>query len=78
MPRTGRPTPPLVLTDDERATLTRWSRRAKSSQVLAMRSRIILACADGAPNTEVATALVSICPLWENGGGAFCSYGWTV
>jgi transposase len=57
MPRTGRPTPPLVLTDDERATLTRWSRRAKSSQVLAMRSRIILACADGAPNTEAATAL---------------------
>jgi transposase len=49
--------PPLVLTDEERATLTRWSRRAKSSQVLAMRSRIILACADGAPNTDVATAL---------------------
>src|SRR4030095_201304 len=57
MPRTGRPMPPLVLTDEERAPLTRWSRRAKSSQVLAMRSRIILACADGAPNTDVATAL---------------------
>jgi transposase len=57
MPRTGRPTPPLVLTDEERATLTRWSRRAKSSQVLAMRSRIILACADGASNVDVAADL---------------------
>src|SRR3954467_912022 len=57
MPRTGRPTPPLVLTDEERATLTRWSQRAKSSQVLAMRSRIILACADGASNTDVSADL---------------------
>src|SRR6266508_3324223 len=57
MPRTGRPTPPLVLTDDERATLTRWSRRAKTAQVLAMRSRIVLACADGGSNTDVAAAL---------------------
>src|SRR3954467_5203129 len=57
MPRTGRPIAPLVLTDEERATLTRWSRRAKSAQVLAMRARIILACAEGASNTDVATSL---------------------
>jgi transposase len=57
MARTGRPTAPLVLTDEERTTLIRWSRRAKSSQVLAMRSRIVLACAEGASNTDVATAL---------------------
>jgi transposase len=57
MPRTGRPTPPLTLTDEERTTLTRWSRRATSSQVLAMRSRIILACAEGASNTDVASSL---------------------
>src|SRR4051812_24057246 len=56
MARTGRPTAPLVLTDEERATLIRWARRAKSAQVLAMRSRIILACAEGASNTDVATA----------------------
>jgi transposase len=37
--------------------MTRWSRRAKSSQVLAMRSRIVLACADGASNTDVAMSL---------------------
>jgi transposase len=57
MPRTGRPTPPLVLTDEERVTLTRWSRRAKSSQALAARARIILACADGVSNVEVAADL---------------------
>ena len=47
MARMGRPKAELVLTDDERATLTRWSRRAKSSQALALRCRIVLACADG-------------------------------
>jgi transposase len=57
MPRTGRPTAELVLSDEERETLLRWSRRAKSSQVLAMRSRIVLACADGASNVEVAAGL---------------------
>jgi hypothetical protein len=54
MTRTGRPKVELVLTDDERAQLTRWSRRAKSSQALALRSRIVLACADGADNKTVA------------------------
>jgi len=54
MPRTGRPKVELVLTDDERDQLTRWSRRAKSSQALALRSRIVLACAGGADNKTVA------------------------
>jgi transposase/transposase-like protein len=44
--RIGRPKAELVLTDDERATLVRWSRRAKSSQALALRCRIVLACAE--------------------------------
>jgi transposase len=57
MARTGRPIAPLTVTDEERATLTRWSRRAKSSQALAARSRIILACAEGGSNTDVAAAL---------------------
>jgi transposase len=57
MPRTGRPTPSLELSDEERATLVRWSRRAKSAQVLAMRARIILACAQGSSNTDVAARL---------------------
>jgi transposase len=54
MPKTGRPKTALVLTDEERETLTRWSRRAKSSQALALRCRIVLACADGLSNVEVA------------------------
>lgn len=59
MPRTGRPTTELVLSDEERETLLRWSRRAKSSQALALalRSRIVLACADGVDNKAVAGQL---------------------
>jgi transposase len=57
MARTGRPKAPLVLTEDERAQLVRWSRRAKSAQALALRSRIVLACAEGLDNTTVAARL---------------------
>jgi transposase len=57
MARTGRPKAPLVLTEDERAQLVRWSRRAKSAQALALRSRILLACAEGLDNTTVAARL---------------------
>ncbi|MDP6423009.1 MAG: IS630 family transposase, partial [SAR202 cluster bacterium] len=35
--RPGRPTPPLELTDDERETLLRWSRRPTTAQALAKR-----------------------------------------
>ena len=35
----------------------RWSRRAKSSQALALRSKIVLACADGLDNKSVAAKL---------------------
>ena len=38
---------PVVLSDEERATLERWARRPKSAQALALRCRIVLACADG-------------------------------
>jgi transposase len=55
--RTGRPKAALVLAEDERAQLLRWSRRAKSAQSLALRSRIVLACADGLDNTQVAARL---------------------
>jgi transposase/transposase-like protein len=43
----GRPTVEILLTSDERATLERWARRHSSSQALALRCRIVLACADG-------------------------------
>jgi transposase len=56
MARTGRPITPLVLSDEERAQLTRWERRRKSSQALALRSRIVLGCAEGLANKQVAEA----------------------
>jgi len=45
------------LTDEERQTLQRWARRAKSSQALAQRCRIVLGCAAGKSNKQVATEL---------------------
>lgn len=56
MPR-GRPVPELRLTAEERETLQGWARRPKTAQALALRARIILACAGGASNTEVSTTL---------------------
>jgi len=56
--RTGRPKTELTLTDEERSELMRWSRRAKSAQSLALRARIVLACAEpGATNKQVARDL---------------------
>jgi transposase len=57
MARTGRPKAVLELSEDERDQLVRWSRRAKSAQALALRSRIVLRCADGLSNKEVAGEL---------------------
>ena len=49
--------PVVILTSDERETLERWARRHTSAQALALRCRIVLACADGATNTVVAEQL---------------------
>jgi transposase len=54
MARTGRPKAELVLSDVEREALVRWARRRSSAQALALRSRIVLACAGGADNKAVA------------------------
>src|SRR5664280_3461637 len=53
MARTGRPKTVLTLTDEEREQLVRWSRRAKSSQALELRSKIVLACAKGTDNRRL-------------------------
>jgi transposase len=47
----------VVLTDDERETLERWARRPKSAQALALRCRIVLACAQGGTDVAVAQRL---------------------
>jgi transposase len=57
MAERGRPKSPLVLSDMERQTLLSWSRRAKTAQALALRARIVLACAEGTNNKDVAAAL---------------------
>src|SRR3989449_8529129 len=48
---------PLLLTDDERRTLEQWTRRPTTAQRLALRSRMVLACADGLTNRAVAKRL---------------------
>jgi transposase len=53
----ARPKPDLVLSDDERRTLTAWANRPKSTQRLALRARIVLACADQPSNKAVARRL---------------------
>jgi len=57
MARTGRPKAELALSGDERATLQRWARRAKSPLALALRAKIILTCAEGHDNKESAALL---------------------
>ena len=53
----GRPIPLLQLSREEHETLVRWSRRHTTGQALALRCRIVLACAEGLSNTAVAGRL---------------------
>jgi transposase len=53
----GRPKAELKLTEAERQQLQAWTRRRKTAQALALRSRIVLACANGLDNLTVADEL---------------------
>jgi transposase len=53
----GRRKAELVLDEAERAQLIRWSRRAKTAQYLALRSKIVLRCAEGGTNKQAAADL---------------------
>src|ERR1700730_17745568 len=57
--RRGRPRAELVLTAEERGVLERFTNRRKTAQALALRARIVLACAEKAQpsNREVARPL---------------------
>jgi hypothetical protein len=64
------------LTAEERAQLEAWERRRTSAQALALRSRIVLAAAEGPNNTEIARDLgASRSPpgsrlaIWTRAGG---------
>jgi transposase len=53
----GRPKAPLLVSEEERSQLLRWSKRSKSSNGLARRADIVLRCADGLSNSSVAAQL---------------------
>jgi hypothetical protein len=44
---------PLVLSGDERRTLENWVKRRSTAQGLALRARIVLACAEGGSNLAI-------------------------
>lgn len=53
----GRPKAELVLSEPEREQLVALTLRRKTAQALALRARIVLACAEGAENKTVAARL---------------------
>jgi transposase len=53
----GRQLAPLILSEDERSELKSLAARRKTAQALAMRARIVLVCAEGKQNLDVATEL---------------------
>lgn len=58
MSRTGRPKATLTLTEDEREALERFARRARTNRNLALRAKMVLACAeDGVNDLAVAEKL---------------------
>jgi transposase len=60
---------PIELSQGERETLRRWTRRRRSSAGLAQRSRIVLECAKGETNTSVAERVGVSVPTvrrWRN------------
>lgn len=53
----ARPKQPIALSDEERGKLQEWARRPKTAQRLALRARIVLGCAEGLENRQVARQL---------------------
>lgn len=53
----GRPLISLSVSGDDQAQLQSWSRRPKTAQALAMRSRVVLLAAEGHSNTLIASQL---------------------
>ncbi len=53
----GRPPAAVTVTDAEREALQRWARRHSTSQALALRSRIVLGCAQQRSNLEISLEL---------------------
>ncbi|MEU6015287.1 hypothetical protein ABZ826_14915 [Streptomyces sp. NPDC047515] len=70
----------LILSDEERAALEGWVRRRSTPQAWALRCRIILACAEGISNKDVAVRLGSTAHAYvvhytiRNGGSGAANY----
>jgi transposase len=58
----GRPKAELIVTEEERTELLRLARRRTAGSALVERAKIVLACAEGADNREVAEEL-GVCQL---------------
>lgn len=54
MAQRGRPKQPVVLSEEEREVLIRWSRRPKSPHSIAQRARIVVLDAEGLTNNAIA------------------------
>ena len=69
----------IVLTDDERETLTAWSRSTAGEHRMVERSRIILLAAEGLPAREIARRLktrLDECPSGDGGSGRIGFPAW--
>ena len=53
MPKIGRPRAEVVLTDEERLTLVRLTKRSRVNRALAFRARIVLECAEASDTAVV-------------------------
>lgn len=53
----GRQLAPLVLSEEERSELQSLAARRKTAQALALRARIVLACAEGGQNKDIAAEM---------------------
>jgi transposase len=61
----------ITLMEAERSQLESWARRRKTAQALALRSRIVLCCASGENNTQVARRLGVSVPMVRKWRGRF-------
>ena len=64
----------IELSDEERTALERWARRPSSAQALALRSRIVLAAAEGLTNSEIARRLAITRPTATKWRSRFAEY----
>src|SRR5438105_9032720 len=60
MAERGRAKPPLELSEEERQTLERLTNRRTTAQALALRARIILACAEAAATNRAVAARLGV------------------